>query len=338
MAAPAQPQSFYVQQGNGQVYLSWGPVAGATSYDVQRSTNNVTFASIATPTNAEYLDTSVLIGVQYYYKVASINGDGTGIYTSAQGIVPTITGTMSLGQVRLLSQQRADRVNSNFVTLPEWNTYINQSYFELYDLLTTLFEDYYLAEPITFTTNGTEQKYALPNGENYSGARPFYKLRGVDIGIQNNQNAYVTVNKFNFIDRNKYVYPNSASTMYGVFNLQYRVMGDYIYFIPTPSGNQPMRLWYIPRLVQLLKDTDIMDGVSGWSEYVVIDAAIKALQKEESDVSVLFAEKQQMIARINGSAANRDAGSPDRVSDVRSQMWGNGWGSINGGFGPIGGW
>ena len=90
-------------------------------------------------------------------------------------------------------------------------------------------------------------------------------------------------------------------------------------FIPSPTANQYVRVWYIPKLVQLLKDTDIMTGVSGWTEYVICDAAIKAMQKEESDVSVLMSQKMALMKRIEESAMNRDVGQPDTVSDTRSR-------------------
>lgn len=329
MAIPAIPSNFQIQQGNGQVFLSWNLVAGATSYSVQQSTDGVTYSVVATPATFSYLDTAVSLGVQYYYQIASVNGSGTSPYTSAQSVVPTATAQMSLGQVRLLSQQRADRVNSQFVTMPEWNSYINQSYFELYDLLVTLYEDYYLAAPVNFTTDGSNT-YTLPNGTNFSGAKPFYKLMGVDCGQDANNNARFTLKKFDFIQRNRYVYPNIGGSLLGVFNMQYRVLGDSLHFIPTPSANQIITVWYIPRVTQLLQDTDIMDGVSGWTEYVITDAAIKALQKEESDVSVLMAQKQMLKQRIEESAMNRDAGQPDTISETRR------WGGSSGGYGGMG--
>lgn len=329
MAVPATPTSFYAQQGNGQAFLSWAISASATSYKVQRSTDGVTFTTLATPATNSYLDTSTLVGVQYYYQVAATNGSGDSAYTAAQSVIPTYTGDMSLGQIRWLSQARADRLNSNFVTLPEWNLYINQSAFELYDLLTTTYEDYNI-QTVSFPTDGSAA-YNLPNGSNYAAALPFYKLRGVDLALNSITNSWVSLKKFNFTDRNKYVYPNASSTIYGVSNLQYRVMGSQIQFIPQPSPGQTIRLWYIPRSVVLLKDTDILDGISGWSEYVIVDAAIKALMKEEQPTQELMLLKGALIKRIEESAANRDAGQPDTISDIRSGGFG-GWN------GPIGGW
>lgn len=343
MAAPATPQNVYVQQGNGQVYVSFDASAGASSYNVQRSTDNITYASVATPSTPEYLDTAVTVGTQYYYKVASVNSDGTSAYSVAQSIVPAMNGNMALGQIRLLAQQEADRVNSNFITKPEWNTYINQSAFELYDLLTTVYEDYHLAEPAIFVTDGTSTSYALPDGStsftneaNQSFvAKPFYKLLGVDLGLSSQSQAWVTIHKFDFIERNRYIYPNNTATFLGVFNLRYRIMGNRISFIPTPSAGQRVKLYYIPRMTQLLKDSDILDGVSGWIEYVIVDAAIKALQKEESPTEHLERRKALLKQRIEESAMNRDAGQPDTISKTRgySNMSGSGWGDGDGSFG-----
>lgn len=276
---------------------------------------------------------------------------GTSPYATPQSITPAPTGEMSLGALRLQAQQRADRVNSDFVTTAEWNIYIKQAMFELYDLLVTTYEDYFLAPPIQFTADGTTFQYALPDGvlTFNSGINPnltivgapFYKIQGVDLGLNTANNAYVTINKFNFIDRNRFVYPNTSSTIYGVFNLQYRVLGNKIEFIPTPSAGQTIRLWYIPRMVELLQDTDTTTfGISGWVEYVIVRAAKYALDKEESDTTKLDAEIIFLTKRIEETAANRDSGQPDRISDTRGGN-GNGWGT--GGFGSgynggSGGW
>jgi hypothetical protein len=334
MAIASIPQNLIVQQGNSQVLVSWDLVTGATSYSVQRSTDGVTFTTIATPSNNQYLDAAVLIGTEYFYQVASVNISGTSGYTNPIPVIPAPTAKLSLGQIRLMSQQRADLVNSNFVTTPEWNTYINQSYFELYDLLTNVYENWYLAPPIQITTDGVTIQYPLPDGVLYGGAAPFYKLMGVDCGLANANNAFVTLSRFNFIDRNKFVFPNISSTFYGVFNLQYMLVGETLYFIPTPSAGQFLRVWYQPRLKQLLEDTDILDGVSGWTEYIITDAAIKAMQKEETDVTVLAAQKMALIKRIEESAINRDISQPASISDVKaSYRYGRGGDPSNGSWG-----
>lgn len=336
MATPATPSNFFVQQGNQQTFSSWDLVPGATSYSVQRSTDGVNYTTVATPSTPSYLDTTVTIGTQYYYQAAATNISGTSPYTTPQSVVPTISGEMSLGELRQRSQQRADRLNSNFVTLPEWNSYINESLFELYDLLVNSYEEYFVAPVVSFTTDGQNSLYALPNGVNFSAAPPFYRLMGVDLALSSSPNGFVTIKKFNFIERNKYVYPNTASTIYGVYNLSYRLLGNQIEFIPLPSGNQTIRLWYIPRMPMLLKDNDVSaSGISGWLEYIITDAAIKALQKEESDVSVLMAQKQALKIRIEESAVNRDVGQADTISDVRTANFWAGNGNSGSQVGPF---
>lgn len=347
MPVPGIPQNFYATQGQGTVYVAANLTATATSYVVYRSVDGVNFSSVATPTLPQFLDDTVSVGTQYWYTMAAVNGAGTGSQTAAEYVVPTNTGAMSLGQVRYLAQAESDMINANFVSTKEWNNYISQSYFELYDLLVTTYEDLFMAPTFTFPTNGNQQ-YPLPDGltvvdlTTNTVAPKFYKLLGVDLGLtpstNTNPNAFVTLRKFQFISRNRYIYPQLTSTYLGVFNLRYRVVGNNIMFIPTPSSGQFIRMWYVPALIQPVQNKDILDGVSGWLEYVIVDAAIKALQKEESDTSALMMRKAALLKRIEETASNRDAGEAEQISDARgnSERWGGG-GSPNG-DGPNGGW
>lgn len=350
MSAPGIPQGFMVQSANQQILASWNLSTGADSYVLQRSLDNITYSTLATisgsPLAVSYLDTSAILGTQYWYKVKAVTGVYSSSYALAQSAVAVPTGEKCLSQIRLAAMQRADRVNSTFVTMSEWNQYINQSMFELYDLLVTVYEDLYIATPVQFVANGTTFLYPMPNGSNtfLSGIdpsvtftpRPFYKLIGVDLALNNATNAYVTLDKFQFEDRNTFVYPNTASTIYGVFNMRYRLLGNnQMEFIPTPSGGQAIRLWYIPRLSELLQDTDTTDiGISGWIEYVIVKAAYYALAKEESDTKELVGQLLALKERIETTAPNRDAGKPEKISDSRSNSgWGSGYGSGGNGRG-----
>lgn len=337
MAAPVVPANVLVQQGNGQVYASWDISTGATTYKVYRSIDNVSYALQTTVSINSYLDNTVTVNTQYWYQFTALSGVDESGRSATSTIIPTYSGLDSLLAIRTQSKQRADRVNSNFLTIEEWNNNINQSYFELYDLLKDVYEDWYFAVPYQFITNGSSASFPIPDGSsaftdvNGDTCKPFYNLLGVDCGIGPNNNAFVTLHKYDFIERNRYVYPNVNGTMLGVFNMKYRLMGNQLNFIPVPSANQYIQVWYVPRMTRLLKDTDIADGVNGWSEYVIVDAAIKALQKEESDVSALMAQKMALKQRIEDSAINRDIGQPDTISDTRS--YGGRGGNYGNGFG-----
>lgn len=217
----------------------------------------------------------------------------------------TMTLTMLINAVR----QRADMVNSQFCTDAELTSYINQSYFELYDLLVSRYGDnyYVVTPPPSFQTDGTTFQYPLP--------ADFYKLLGVDLALAPNLDSFITIKPFMFADRNRYSVPNFQS-FYGVTNLRYRLNGNNLWLTPIPAANQTIRLWYIPRMATLAAPSDTADGISGWTEYIIVDAAMKALNKEESDCSVLMADKAGLIARIEAAAENRDAGSPPKVADT----------------------
>lgn len=88
------------------------------------------------------------------------------------------------------------------------------------------------------------------------------------------------------------------------------------------------------KIIAAWSDATTLDGISGWEEFVVIDAALKARIKEESPVQELMAQKAAMRIRIIDTAANRDASIPSRVTDTQSIDIG--WpGGLGGGDGGI---
>ena len=333
---------------------------------------------------------------------------------------------MTLPELRLATRQRAEMVNSQFVTDQEFNSYINASYYELYDLLVQKYgNDYYMKE-YSFMLQGNVTRYDLPED--------FFKLLGVDLSISDGPDGYVSLRPFTLAERNRYSTAN-VQTWIGVTNLRYRLSANKLWFTPSPNMGQKIRIWYVPRLTALadpvtvsvgdLQDNDALtisrngsvyifaanvefavdpnpvatavalanainaasipgdvyaeamnnvitltqdsnaphglfvsgtslgattrlqlsasqltdggqtaDGVSGWLEYVITDAAIKALQKEESDTTTLQFQKQALIKRVESAAENRDAGSPATIADVQ---WTNGTWPFGNGFGGGGG-
>jgi hypothetical protein len=87
-------------------------------------------------------------------------------------------------------------------------------------------------------------------------------------------------------------------------------------------------------------------GYSAWWQYVVIDAAAKALEKKQflDQAATLMNRKAALEVRIETTAANRNVGQPNTASNTRNTMgdpnfsgpggngngFGGGWG---GGFG-----
>lgn len=311
--------------------------------------------------------------------------------------------SVTLTQLRTQARQKADMVNSSFITDDELNTMLNLSYSELYDHLVGTFEDYY----------SNELDFIIPSGSTYPLPDDFYKLRGLDL----NENGYYrNVPPFNFQERNNYNNVLITEPLRGFSSVRYRVYGNVLKFYPEEiAAGLSFRMYYIPRFTPMqaatkatllqnnlvltavsagtdgnnisltltggatanleavtVSDNSITvqiangitttaavqvaiagnsaaaalvtpsvigsgntpqvvapqvflsggtadgtaDGVNGWEEIIILDAAIKMLAKEESSTTVLERQKAMMMQRIQRMAADRDASMPERVSDV----------------------
>ncbi len=90
-------------------------------------------------------------GLQFSNSLANVVGVGFATGVSPVQAQPSLPAQMvaappsemSLYELRLRSQQCADRVNSQFVTTDEWNSFLRLALYELYDLLVTVYEDYF---------------------------------------------------------------------------------------------------------------------------------------------------------------------------------------------------
>lgn len=211
---------------------------------------------------------------------------------------------VQLQDLRTRVRYRANMENSEFITDTELNTFINESYKELYDILVSKFEDWYVSDPTQFTlTSGDSGKQAL--------ASDFYKLRGVDEYISG---AWREVKPFNFNERNREGLANRLNGFESA--VRYRLVGSDLRFSPVDMAPGTYRYWYTPIATEMSGDTDTMDGVNGWEQYVIVDAARKCLQKEESDTSELERELARLERRIEIMSANRDAANPQQVEDI----------------------
>jgi hypothetical protein len=215
----------------------------------------------------------------------------------------------TLTELRDRARQRADMVNSAFVTDTELTTYINQGFFELYDLVVASFEDY-------FTTSTT---FTISSGNTTNLPAGFYKLRGVDFQADATTGVYVPLRMYNFLNRNT---RNTAPYyMTGGAAREYRIMGDQLLFIPADGATGNYRLWYVPTASELANGTDtIPTSLSkfGWDEYIVLYAAERMLAKEESDTSDIIRQRGEIAARIEKMAANRDIEQVEHVTDTQN--------------------
>ncbi len=264
----------------------------------------------------------------------------------------SLSSQASLGAIRIQAIQRAGMEGNPAISTPEWNSYITNSYKELYDLLVSAYgNDYFVQTPFQIQLTGLNL-YALPTD--------FYKLLGVDLQYSASPTGWITLKRFEFIDRNKGAYLNSAVTISSVAQLWYVPEPTTLQYMPYCSttidsttvgvsdstdllvgmsvyGNGIPNNTYIVSInttlntivisnaalitqpvviLQMWIDSASIDGVSGWEEYIIIDAAIKAGLKQENEIAGLENQKIAMKMRIESMAEGRDLGQAHHVSDA----------------------
>ncbi len=310
------PAGFTIQSAQGVVILNWNYTPLATTYYINRSDDGVTYTTIDSTSLLSYNDTTGTVSTIYYYTIQAATATASSPVSQVLQGISLKPGQTTLGNLRLESQQRSDLVYSSNITTQEWNTMISGSYKWLYNLMIQKFgDDYFIANPYSYTTSGTidpdTQAQTLPLPDD------FYKMMRVEVALNpSDPNSWITLKKFEAIQANLYNYPN-VYTFYGITNLRYRIWGSNIQIVPITTAGQTIRIWYSPKPSQLIYDTDIIDALADYEELIVTDVCIKALAKQESDVSVFAAQKVAMLKQIEEAAENRDVGQAEHVSDSR---------------------
>ncbi len=210
---------------------------------------------------------------------------------------------VTLEELRIRARQSADIEYSDFIGVEELDGYINASYAEYYGVITKVYEDHYLDDPVSFT---------ISSGNSYDLPATFFKLVGLDF---QDGGEWCEVKSFEWNLRNSSSSLNRTNGRYHP-RLRYRITGNKLRFIPTDQATGTYRYWAIPLFDPLVATTDTVDGYNGWEEYIVIDAAMKCLRKEESSIKDHMAAKQGLIATITEGARNRDVGETHGTTDV----------------------
>jgi hypothetical protein len=200
---------------------------------------------------------------------------------------------------------------------------INEGIAALHGLMNGVEGQPYYLSSIPFTTSAfiptsqvtstlTSQTYNIGPGQPINVA-DFYKFRGLDVNF--GQNIVITAKPFTWKERNRYKWLGGWVYTQPVF---YRMLGNRLMLIPSPGGQYACEMYYTPTPPQLVTLADQFDGVNGWEEYVVLDAAMKLLLKQErfDHVQALMALQDKVKQRILDEAGNRDMEDPERVQDT----------------------
>lgn len=205
----------------------------------------------------------------------------------------------TLAQVRTRIRQRSnnEHTNGQFVTDAELTGLINVSYKDLYGTLVD-FSLHRAETTYTVTADGSSS-YALPVG-----LYAVLNVYRVDNGCRTRLPRHS--------DRQRPDANNSGPAA------SYRMRGSSIVFDTVPSSGT-YEIDYIPSPGDLSADADTLDAVLAWDEYVVVDVAIKVLQKEGSleEAAMLMQERERILRRIENQANAAEFTESRVVEDVR---------------------
>lgn len=233
---------------------------------------------------------------------------------------------VSLTTLQNRVKQRANvetAANNALFDTAELTDNINEGLAKLYDLiLAEQDQPYYLAS-VNFNTVSTKDTYVIGPGGDIN-ISDFYKGKGLDVNF--GQQIVISARPFMWSERNRFKwYPGWIYSQPVFYHFIGKPNGavanaakDSIKLIPQPSGQFNCTLWYYPTLAPLVAGGDQFDGINGFEEWAVLDAAIQILSKQErlDHMQVLQGKQMAEQQRIIASIAAHDAENPQRVQDV----------------------
>jgi hypothetical protein len=193
--------------------------------------------------------------------------------------------------------------------------YLNRSLAKLYDLLIQKWADYYLVET-TLNTTAAQEYVTLPAA--------FYKLRALDLRSGSSPYySYTPCKRFELAERNHYHRGYDAG--YGPAYYYRLEAGDPVNgtttpnklrLIPTPTGTDTLRLFYIPHATKFTAGADTFDTINDYDDLLIQRALLYADEREERPLQERLAIIQKLEMEIGSAADGRDGSEPPYLADL----------------------
>ncbi len=212
-----------------------------------------------------------------------------------------MTRAISVADLKTRIRQQTEQTSSKFISDDELLNYIDLAATELYDLLVTQFQDYFL-HFAKFDTIKDVNVYALPAN--------FYKMRDLDYTIGDKTDS---MEKIPFSNRKLYM--NQVFAGYRFERLKYCIAGNTLIVLPTPQQAIPVTMWFVPTMPRITSDSQMVAGFGGYEDLLIQDCCARIAIKAEEDPRPFERKKALLIERIEAAARQRDVGSPDSVID-----------------------
>jgi hypothetical protein len=254
-------------------------------------------------------------------KQEIMQGIASNMQRNIEVVSPEPDSGVTLFNLKLQVRQRSNTVMDKSISEIELEQYINNSYSCLQDILEEATGNYYFLDAYEFNITSGRSEYDLP--------ADFNKLGGVDLVLSTGN--IIALQRFNFAERTLHE-SNFVDTTYGSQYFHYEIYQNSLKLLPVPSSGYTARMWYSKKLSVLSKEASAVPSVilRDWTEYIVIDSAIKVLTKKlvgadqnsligiQAALGLLQEQKQEMYVKLRLIAENRIWGAPMTVVDTES--------------------
>lgn len=215
----------------------------------------------------------------------------------------TATASVLMTDVRRLTDTDSDAHITDAYLL----TLIDRSYNKLYRLIATQYESFFDTEDTSKSLIVGQRDYAL--------ASDLMHLKGVDIVISGDRYPLRT---YNFSARTG----KQNASLVSRFDLRaasryrYRSQANNLRIDPVPDSTEAIVMTYVPRPTRITTSGQTFDVLSGFDDFIIYDASVQVLTRQERDPSAMAALRQDAMQAVVAAASPRDVGDPVNVTDV----------------------
>lgn len=238
-----------------------------------------------------------------------------------------MSSTLTLLELRNMCKQRSDMSGSvaadQFIPDLEWNAMINSSIAEYAEIPEFANVGFYLTSS-QFTLTASQPTVSQPTDYLY------LALMEWSVDGSASVTSWTSIPETQLKSKNSMrgARSDALSSYYTSPGRSFYQHGHNWTFVPEDDINGTYKAWYYFKVPELVNDTDVLDDYAHrWYEYIVVDVAIKAKDKEESDVQVLMAQKQALRERILRASVDRNLNQPVTVGGGRAigGWWDGDW-------------
>jgi hypothetical protein len=215
----------------------------------------------------------------------------------------------TLDELTLLVRRKADIENSGLhVSDDEIKDYINSANAMLWSLLIDGTDGTLFAKVSPDLVKVGDNSYRLP--------ADFFKLVEISVNwgnryypaVEADPQEYGILLRRNLVSQINTRYFFQFNSAQGWFEL---------FVFPEPNAVSDILIRYIPAAQILSLGTNELKLPSNWYEWVVFDAAIQCMIKEESDPSVLIMEREKRERRLKDDIRSMSPATPGSIRTFR---------------------